>query len=160
MLTLVGNLDPNRFAPRHYVIAKTDKHSEEKAAQFERQRNQDDTNWHVHAIPRSREVGQSYVTALWTTLIASLASFRMVWELCPDLILCNGPGTCVPVVTSAFFLKTFGIKNIRVVYVESLARVETLSLSGILLRPIVDGFLVQWPQLTKCDKTRFLGRLC
>jgi len=34
----------------------------------------------------------------------------------------------------------------RIIYVESFARVKSLSLSGKLLRPFVDKFVVQWPE--------------
>ena len=39
------------------------------------------------------------------------------------------------------------IKMIKFVYVESLARVRTLSLTGKLVYPLTDVFLVQWPSL-------------
>lgn len=37
----------------------------------------------------------------------------------------------------------------RSIFVESWARVRTLSLSGRLLKPFVDRFIVQWPQLVE-----------
>jgi beta-1,4-N-acetylglucosaminyltransferase len=37
----------------------------------------------------------------------------------------------------------------EIIYIESFARVETLSLTGKLLYPFVDRFLVQWPELSK-----------
>jgi hypothetical protein len=33
------------------------------------------------------------------------------------------------------------------VFIESFCRVQSLSLSGLLLYPLVDEFVVQWPQL-------------
>lgn len=39
--------------------------------------------------------------------------------------------------------------QMRTIFVESWARVKTLSLSGRLLKPFVDRFLVQWPQLAE-----------
>lgn len=41
----------------------------------------------------------------------------------------------------------FGLAHSKFIYVESLARVNQLSLSGRLLRPISDRFIVQWKQL-------------
>jgi beta-1,4-N-acetylglucosaminyltransferase len=35
----------------------------------------------------------------------------------------------------------------RVIYVESFARTQTLSLTGRILYPVVDCFVVQWPAL-------------
>ena len=58
-------------------------------------------------------------------------------------------GTCVPICYSAFILKALGIWQSKIVFVESFCRVEKLSLSGILLYPIADKFIVQWQQLAK-----------
>ncbi|KAH6581351.1 hypothetical protein BASA60_002472 [Batrachochytrium salamandrivorans] len=78
----------------------------------------------------------------------------------PDVILCNGPGTCVPMAVLAVWLRCMGIINTRVVYVESLARVQDLSLSGKILYRIVDQFVVQWPQLKmKYPNAVYVGRL-
>jgi len=39
-----------------------------------------------------------------------------------------------------------------VIYVESFARVKSLSLSGKLLRFLVDRFVVQWPTILEDGK--------
>ena len=45
-------------------------------------------------------------------------------------------------------------------YVESFARVGGLSLSGKILYPLVDRFLVQWPQLKeKYSRAEYNGVL-
>ena len=50
--------------------------------------------------------------------------------------------------------------QMRTMFIESWARVKTLSLSGRLLKPFVDRFLVQWPQLEEKDgKLEFVGGL-
>ena len=70
----------------------------------------------------------------------------------PDVILSPGAGLAVP-----FFLIGW-LLNRRLVYVESLARAESLSLSGRLVYPLVDRFFVQWPQLAHhYRKARFEG---
>lgn len=71
----------------------------------------------------------------------------------PSLILTNGPGTAVIIVLAALILRFLDIRGIestrrcRTMYVESFARVTTLSLSGRLLVRVVDRFLVQWEGL-------------
>ncbi|QGA13474.1 hypothetical protein EYB26_001124 [Talaromyces marneffei] len=85
----------------------------------------------------------------------------------PDLILTNGPATAVCVVLGAKLLRFWNAlfelllfkpgqtpKNnqpstaaLRTIFIESWARVTTLSLSGKILLPLVDRFLVQWPNL-------------
>lgn len=94
----------------------------------------------------------------------------------PDLILTNGPGTGVCVVLASLILRFCGISGpsssrspsqwehsgqMRTVFVESWARVRTLSLSGKILLPFVDRFLVQWPSLEGRGggKAEFVGAL-
>jgi hypothetical protein len=40
----------------------------------------------IHTIPRSREVGQSYLTSIGTTVVAIVAAFRIVLHAKPDLV--------------------------------------------------------------------------
>ncbi|KAL4900556.1 hypothetical protein BDW74DRAFT_93625 [Aspergillus multicolor] len=90
----------------------------------------------------------------------------------PDLILTNGPATAVCVILAARLLRLvawvlsflFPARThprsmaadrsappeefrLRTIFVESWARVRTLSLSGKILLPFADRFLVQWPAL-------------
>ncbi|RDW60345.1 glycosyltransferase family protein [Aspergillus mulundensis] len=91
----------------------------------------------------------------------------------PDLILTNGPATAVCVILAARLLRLVawflsflfparihpptisagGLAppeeefRLRTIFVESWARVRTLSLSGKILLPFADRFLVQWPAL-------------
>uniref|UniRef100_A0A8D1J796 UDP-N-acetylglucosamine transferase subunit ALG14 n=1 Tax=Sus scrofa TaxID=9823 RepID=A0A8D1J796_PIG len=75
-------------------------------------------------------------------------------------VLCNGPGTCVPICVSALLLGILGIKKVIIVYVESICRVEHLSLSGKILFHLSDYFIVQWPALKeKYPKSVYLGRI-
>lgn len=100
-------------------------------------------------IYRSREVGQSYITSVWTTLVATAHALYIMIQLRPEVILCNGPGTCIPLCIIAFLFKVLGIRWSSIFYVESIARVRRLSLSGLLLYKlrVADQFFVQWPQL-------------
>lgn len=41
-------------------------------------------------------------------------------------------------------MQFLGLPSPRLIYVESFARIRTLSLTGKLLRPLVDRFVVQW----------------
>jgi beta-1,4-N-acetylglucosaminyltransferase len=132
-----------------YIVADTDLMSEAKAHRFEREvGGVQGHNYFVKRIPRSREVGQSWTTTPFSVLRALAASTSLVLAELPDLILCNGPGICIPVCVLAYIPKILGLKHVRLVYVESFARVNSLSLSGRLLYRFVDRFLVQWRELT------------
>lgn len=67
-------------------------------------------------------------------------AWRLLRRERPEAILSTGAGLAVP-----FFLvgKLLGV---RLVYVESVTRTETISLSGRLVYRIADRFFVQWPQ--------------
>lgn len=62
-------------------------------------------DWRILRVPRSREVGQSYLTSIVSTLYATLYALALVWRQMPSLVLCNGPGTCVPVCLAAYAVR-------------------------------------------------------
>ncbi|KAI8902625.1 glycosyltransferase [Globomyces pollinis-pini] len=139
MFKLIRDLDPDSLS-RVYVMADSDTLSQSKI----------NSDADIVKIPRSRSVHQSWITTPFTTIYSFFYCIKEVWWYSPDLILCNGPGTCVPICLAAFLLKMLLLGTARIVFVESFARVETLSLTGKILYylKITDRFLVQWPQLT------------
>uniref|UniRef100_A0A8D0GM45 UDP-N-acetylglucosamine transferase subunit ALG14 n=1 Tax=Sphenodon punctatus TaxID=8508 RepID=A0A8D0GM45_SPHPU len=161
ILRLLSSLSQS-YSPRHYIFADSDKMSEDKIRSFEQKRAKifSSSQFTLHHIPRSREVQQSWSSSVLTTLYAFLYSLPLTFRLKPDLILCNGPGTCVPICISAILLGILGLKKVTIVYVESICRVETLSLSGKILYYFADYFIVQWPALKgKYPKSLYLGRI-
>lgn len=63
---------------------------------------------------------------------------------------------------AGFLLKVVGVKWVVIVYVESIARVKKLSLTGLLLYKlgVSDQFFVQWSQLkARFPNTIYTGRL-
>jgi beta-1,4-N-acetylglucosaminyltransferase len=81
------------------------------------------------------------------SLRALVRNLGLAWRLLrrqrPDAVLSTGAGLAVP-----FFIvgKLLGI---RLVYVESVTRSETISLSGKLVYPLASRFFVQWPALAE-----------
>lgn len=114
---------------------------------------------------------------------------RTASNIYPDLILTNGPGTGVIIVLASIILLFFGYGGpspstrpsssssaskrgapsdvdryrgqMRSIFIESWARVKTLSLSGRLLKPLVNRFIVQWPDLVKQEggRVEYIGPL-
>jgi UDP-N-acetylglucosamine:LPS N-acetylglucosamine transferase len=68
-------------------------------------------------------------------------AFSVVRRTRPKVILTTGAGVAVPF---SWIGRLFGA---RVVYVESLTRIESPSLSCRLIRPVADRVYVQWPEL-------------
>ncbi|CAO2039506.1 unnamed protein product [Urochloa humidicola] len=166
MMNIVTAVQKDRFTPRYYVAALTDNMSLQKAQVYEQSliQSEEETikNAHFMQIYRSREVGQSYITSIATTLLATFHAMWLVIRIRPQVIFCNGPGTCFPLCVSAFILKVLGLGWSSIFYIESIARVKKLSLSGLLLYKlrIADQFFVQWPQLQQqYPRAYYAGRL-
>ena len=70
-------------------------------------------------------------------------AWKILSEEKPQVVLSTGAGVCVP-----FFLIA-RLRGIKTVYVESLARIHELSLTGRLVYPFTDEFIVQWPELAE-----------
>ncbi len=137
----------------------------EKIKIFEKRSNDEVAkDYRINRIYRSRNVGQSYLTSVFTTLIAILNAIPLVFKLKPKLLLVNGPGTCVPICLILYIFSKFlfMLPKCKIVFIESLCRVKTLSLTGKIFYHlnIADAFLVQWPELhAKYTKAIYIGRL-
>ncbi|XP_076763466.1 ALG14, UDP-N-acetylglucosaminyltransferase subunit [Xylocopa sonorina] len=145
MMRILKYLNPENYSPRIYVHADTDLTSLEKVRDFEKY----NTDYKTIKIRRSREIHQSYYTSVYTTIRATIESIPHLWRECPELLLCNGPGTCVPLCALAFLFNLFFIAKITIIFIESFCRVKTLSLTGKILYYIADHHIVQWPDLCK-----------
>jgi UDP-N-acetylglucosamine:LPS N-acetylglucosamine transferase len=79
-------------------------------------------------------------------------ALRLMSEIRPKVIVTTGAGPAVPF---AWVGRLFGAK---IVYIESLTRIEGPSLSYRLVRPVVDRVYVQWPDLTaRVPEARYAG---
>ncbi|TQS38902.1 hypothetical protein Golomagni_00582 [Golovinomyces magnicellulatus] len=177
MKSLLRDLDPTRYTHRTYIISSGDNLAREKAFQIEsniqaRLRPCSPTDagiwddvtgiWDVVLVSRARKIHQSLLTTLFSSLWCAHDCIRALDLIkrsskaapneYPDVIVANGPATSVIFVLTAAFLRFLGVAPIwkmKVIFVESWARVKSLSLSGrLLLRlGICDRFLVQWETL-------------
>jgi len=171
MLRLLTALDFARYTPRTYIISSGDSLSLAKVSELEAARaDLEDSEsgrakpaWTAKVIPRARKVHQSF----WTAPITTVYSFGTCLQLFTlpsflpggtgarvDLILLNGPGSCVPIAIAAFLPRLIGLHSPQLIYIESLARVKSLSLSGKILRIFVDRFFVQWTGLSDLDEIK------
>lgn len=149
-----------------FVIAETDRQSyaQLKSASFSLSCASDaeQLRYDITYIPRSREVGQSYVSSIVSTLRAAFSCVGLLCRVQPNLIFCNGPGTCVPVCLVARILEMLGLLGspLRIMYIESICRVQQLSVTGRILYFLCDECLVQWSSLAqRYPKARYCGIL-
>jgi beta-1,4-N-acetylglucosaminyltransferase len=87
------------------------------------------------------------------SLLANLRlALRLVIRERPSIVLTTGADIAVPF---AWIGRLFGA---RVVYVESFTRIETVSLSCKLIKPVANRLYVQWPELLAAlPDARFVG---
>jgi len=119
----------------------------------------------ILTVPRARRVHQT----LWTTPFTAARSLafclyhftvlpllRMQRTAFADVLILNGPGTCFVLCLAVFVNKVsshilqarssakppqfLGLPSPVVIYVETFARIKSLSLSGKLVRPFVDRY--------------------
>ncbi|KAG0237429.1 UDP-N-acetylglucosamine transferase subunit [Actinomortierella wolfii] len=133
----------------------------------------------IHRVPRSRYVHQSFLTTPFTLLYSMSVAIPMVIRLScrqrkkqqhqkqqkqpSSVLLMNGPGTCLALALAVILARMIGIPDNEtpdLFFIESFARVKTLSLAGKLLYPLVDHFLVQWPTLAeRYPRAQYIGIL-
>uniref|UniRef100_H3G545 UDP-N-acetylglucosamine transferase subunit ALG14 n=2 Tax=Phytophthora ramorum TaxID=164328 RepID=H3G545_PHYRM len=152
LLKLMKRLKREMYTPITFVVAETDKTSQAKT-ELDWKPTETDS---FAIIPRSREVGQSWSSTVWTTLSSFQSCLGLVYDRRPQLVLCNGPGTCIPICAAVLLFRILGVQtDSKIVFCESFARVQHLSLTGKLLYYVADEFVVQWPQLqAKYPRTR------
>jgi len=88
----------------------------------------------------------SRIMSALRTLTTLLLSFVYLLVSRPSVVVSCGTGLTVPVFYSARLL------GLKTVYIESMSRVETLSITGRILLGRTDLFVVQWPRLA--ERTR------
>ncbi|KAI9767519.1 MAG: UDP-N-acetylglucosamine transferase subunit [Geoglossum umbratile] len=169
-----SSLNPLIYTRRSYVVSEGDDFSAQRAVEFEESIDPTTTcgelskNYDIYTVPRARKIHQSLLTTPPSAFRCCLACASVLRGSnkpspeYPDLIICNGPGTAVCIVFVGLVLKFFGARGavgkMRTIYVESFARVRTLSLSGKILKWACDRFIVQWERL-KVGRAEYLGVL-
>jgi len=105
MVRLLNDLDVKKFSPRQYIVAQSDHASHCKIKELEKHLDSSPEDFQITTISRSREVKQSWASTAVSFIRSTFESIRIIGFYHPDLILCNGPGTCVPICLVAFIFK-------------------------------------------------------
>lgn len=83
-----------------------------------------------------------------------VVAWRVVGEVRPKVVLSTGAGIAVP------FAWVARLRGAKVVYVESLARIQGPSLTYRLVAPVAERQYVQWPELAESlSGARFAGNV-
>ncbi|OBA18992.1 Alg14-domain-containing protein [Metschnikowia bicuspidata var. bicuspidata NRRL YB-4993] len=159
MLRLLENTDISQ-CHRTWLVSSGDAASLMKAKKYE-ESTRSFKNVNYAELHRARKVGESLALSTLSTIKSIFSTVQQLSLLPkPDILLVNGPGTSVPIAYTLFFMSLFGGCKTKIVYIESLARVHNLSLSGRLIMPIANRFLVQWAPLAfKYQRAEYYGIL-
>lgn len=156
------------FAPlssihRRYLVSSGDAMSLKQVKAFEEMLlnthgESEAGTYDVHTVTRARKVHQPLLSTPLTALLSVLEIFPLLTnspfagtrsrQKHPDIIITNGPATGFFVGLVAYVLKLFCLAPedvMQIFYVESWARIKTLSLTGKFFyhTKIADVFLVQ-----------------
>ncbi len=85
MISSLRYFDLTKYSPRCYVIAESDTGSDVKARQFEVDIN-NNQQLSIRKIPRSRSVGQSWLTTPLTSFMSLMSCLLLVIQEDPDLV--------------------------------------------------------------------------
>ncbi|KAI0432329.1 oligosaccharide biosynthesis protein Alg14 like-domain-containing protein [Xylaria sp. FL1042] len=170
MLQMVErSIRSEKSSHRRWAVGKDDEKSYEKILAFEQRlldrfsrHDLDSGTFDIVRFGRARYVHQSWLTTPFTALLSLLDILVILTTSPPQrpipalrfpgVIVTNGPGTGFLFLLVARALRLIHVvptNRMRTIYVESWARVKSLSLTGKLIRSLklADLFIVQSPFL-------------
>jgi hypothetical protein len=107
------------------------------------------------------EIGTSYVVGECNRntplkmIVTALKATYFVLRYRPDIVISTG---ALPIAMVAMIAKK--LRSAKIVWIDSIAQIEELSMSGKWVIEHCDLFLVQWPELAqKHEKAVYVGEL-
>ena len=159
LLLMIKKLDFNKFSSCYFLSAHNDKNSENKAKETIQINNYKNTKFHFLKIYRARNVGQSFISSIPTTIYALFQSFIILIKNRPNMVVTNGPGVAFPIIFIGYILRILMIlSEFKIMFIESYCRTKSISLCGKMVEPLCDRFIVLWKNL-ESKKREYLGKI-
>ena len=159
ILLMIQKLDFNKFSSCYFVSSHNDKNSENKAKESIPIDKFKNTKFIFLKIYRSRNVGQSFISSIPTTLYALFQSFFILIKYRPNMVVTNGPGVAFPILFIGYILRILMILcEFKIMFIESYCRTKSISLCGKIVEPLCDRFIVLWKNL-ESKKREYLGKI-
>lgn len=135
----------DRFPPGEFRFAYAYGHCSGVHAAARLPMPYDGPRYPIHYLGPTRWRPRHILTNAVRLLLSFLEAYRLVARLRPHAVLALGTSTAIPLFCAA---KCLGARN---VFVESLTRVERLSMTGRIIRRLrlADRLYVQWPRLAQ-----------
>ncbi|MDV7757571.1 PssD/Cps14F family polysaccharide biosynthesis glycosyltransferase [Liquorilactobacillus mali] len=81
--------------------------------------------------------------SLKALIVNTFRAIKILWREKPDLIISSGAAVAVP------FFYIGKLMGIKLVYVEVFDRIDKATMTGKLVYPITDLFIVEWEEMKK-----------
>lgn len=143
----------------NYIVANGDILSENSVKIFERKYSR---RYFINKVVRPRngaKEGLFSFKCISNSVICFIQSIKVILSHKPDIIIANGPSTSVPIMLAAWLLNLLGVTKITLIYVESMARIKTLSISAKILRPFVNNMFSWWREMCETFKLTPLANI-
>jgi hypothetical protein len=99
-------------------------------------------------------VGEANRRHPFRALLILRRSFQIIRKERPDVVITTGS---MPLAFFCYIAKKFGA---RILWIDSIANIERLSVSGRFVKHFADIILTQWPDLAKKDgKVQYVGEI-
>lgn len=103
----------------------------------------------IYTLPQINRHEKNF---LWHLIKLFIRAAKIMFKERPNFIVTTGALVVFPFCVYAKLMKT------KIIYIESFARVNNRSLTGKLVYPLADLFLVQWePLLRLYPKAKYVG---
>lgn len=106
------------------------------------------------ALGPTTVIGEAHRYKPWAAVGVLFRACRFAWRERPDVIVTTGS---LPLAMVSIFVKLFGGK---VVWIDSVAQMEKLSMSGNVVRRFADRCFAQWPTVAaQHESVTYAGEL-
>ena len=78
---------------------------------------------------------------IWNLIRNTILAIKILHKEKPDLIISSGAAVAVP------FFYLAKLRGAKTVYIEVFDRIDKPTLTGRLVRPVTDKFIVQWDEM-------------
>lgn len=102
--------------------------------------------WYKGHFPTNRNI--------WNLILNTFLAIKILRKEKPDIIISSGAGIALP------FFYVGKLMGIKLIYIEVFDRMDKGTITGKMVYPICDSFIVQWKGLKKVyPKSVYLGSI-
>ena len=111
-------------------------------------------NYNIKYLKNRSKGKNRKLSFYWNLFINFFISLKIIFSHFPKVIITTGSHTALPMFLIGKLL------NIKLIWILSFARIKSKAASANIIYPLVDKFIVQWPDMVKhYKKAIYLGKI-